>query len=100
MIVTLRRIDIHFHLIPQFYQDAAYAAGAGPAIGRYPQWSPELALDVMDANGIEVALTSLAQPGVQFGDPVKAAALARRCNEHAAELMARWPRRFGALATL
>jgi 6-methylsalicylate decarboxylase len=54
----------------------------------------------MDANGIEVALTSLAQPGVQFGDPVKAAALARRCNEHAAELMARWPRRFGALATL
>ena len=58
-----RRIDIHFHLIPQFYQDAAYAAGAGPAIGRYPDWSPERALEVMDANGVEVALTSLAQPG-------------------------------------
>jgi predicted TIM-barrel fold metal-dependent hydrolase len=37
---------------------------------------------------------------VQFGDPAKAAALARRYNDYAAELMARWPRRFGALATL
>ena len=36
-----RRIDFHFHLIPQFYKDAAYASGAGPAIGRYPDWSPD-----------------------------------------------------------
>jgi predicted TIM-barrel fold metal-dependent hydrolase len=95
-----RRIDVHFHLIPQFYQDAAYAAGAGPAIGRYPEWSPERALDLMDQSSIDVAMTSLAQPGVQFGDPGKAAALARRCNEFASELCARWPRRFGAFATL
>jgi predicted TIM-barrel fold metal-dependent hydrolase len=95
-----RRIDIHFHLIPQFYQDAAYEAGAGPAIGRYPAWSPELALDLMDKSGIEVALMSLAQPGVQFGDPKKAAALAQRCNEYSAELNARWPRRFGSLAVV
>ena len=40
----------------------------------------------MDAAGIDVALTSLAQPGVQFGDPAKAPALARRCNEYASEL--------------
>ncbi len=95
-----RRIDIHFHLIPQFYQDAAYEAGAGPAIGRYPAWSPELALDLMDKSGIEVALMSLAQPGVQFGDPKKAGTLARRCNEYSAELNARWRRRFGALVTV
>ncbi len=95
-----RRIDFHFHLIPQFYQDAAYEAGAGPAIGRYPEWSPEKALELMDANGIEVALTSLAQPGVQFGDPKDALLLARRCNDYAADLIARWPRRFGAFATI
>jgi hypothetical protein len=35
----------------------------------------------MDQKGIAVALTSLAQPGVQFGDRAKAAALARRCND-------------------
>jgi predicted TIM-barrel fold metal-dependent hydrolase len=94
------RIDFHFHLIPQFYRDAAYEAGAGPALGRYPEWSPERALDVMDANGIALALTSLAQPGVQFGDPQRADALARRCNEYAMELCSRWPKRFGALAVV
>ena len=93
-----RRIDLHFHLIPKFYQDAVYAAGTGPQIGRYPEWSPERALELMDAHGIEVSLTSLAQPGVQFGERARALALARRCNDYAAELKARWPRRFGAFA--
>jgi predicted TIM-barrel fold metal-dependent hydrolase len=97
---SARRIDFHFHLIPKFYQDAVYAAGTGPQIGRYPDWSPERALELMDAHGIEVALTSLAQPGVQFGDPASARALARRCNDYAAELSARWPGRFGAFAVV
>jgi predicted TIM-barrel fold metal-dependent hydrolase len=95
-----RRIDVHFHLIPQFYRDAVYAAGRGPAIGRYPDWSPELALEIMDRYGIGVALTSLAQPGVGFLDPPAARNLARRCNEYAAELNAGWPGRFGAFATV
>ena len=63
------RIDVHFHLIPQFYADMVYAAGSGPAIGRYPDWSPELALEVMDRFDIETALLSLGQPGVQFCKP-------------------------------
>ena len=33
-----RRIDVHFHLIPPFYSEAVYAAGRGPAIGKYPDW--------------------------------------------------------------
>jgi 6-methylsalicylate decarboxylase len=95
-----RRIDVHFHLIPPFYRDAVYEAGRGPAIGRYPDWTPELALELMDTHGIEVALTSLAQPGVGFGNAADAQALARRCNEYAAELVARWPARFGAFGTV
>jgi predicted TIM-barrel fold metal-dependent hydrolase len=95
-----RRIDLHFHLIPKFYSDAAYEAGAGPAIGRYPDWSAELALEVMEAHGIELAFLSLAQPGVQFGDSQQAQALARRCNDYTAELVARRPRRFGGFATV
>ena len=95
-----RRIDVHFHLIPQFYQDAAYEAGAGPAIGRYPEWTPELALEVMDRFDIAVALTSLAQPGVQFCAAEEAKTLARRCNDYAADLNAKWPKRFGALGTV
>ena len=65
-----------------------YAAGSGPAIGRYPDWSPELALEVMDRFEIATALTSLAQPGVQFCKPAEAKTLARRCNDYAAELNA------------
>ena len=95
-----RRIDVHFHLIPQFYQDAVYAAGSGPALGRYPDWSAELALETMDRFDIDVALTSLAQPGVQFCAAAEAKTLARRCNDYAAELSARWPKRFGALGTV
>ena len=95
-----RRIDVHFHLIPQFYAEMVYAAGSGPAIGRYPDWSPELALEVMDRFEIETALTSLAQPGVQFCKPADAKTLARRCNDYAAELNARHGKRFGAFSTV
>jgi 6-methylsalicylate decarboxylase len=95
-----RRIDVHFHLIPPFYREAVYAAGRGPAIGAYPDWTPELALEVMDRFGIELALTSLAQPGVGFAAPQDAQALAQRANDYAAELTARWPQRFGAFATV
>src|SRR6266478_6526509 len=95
-----RRIDVHFHHIPPFYSEAVYEAGRGPAIGRYPDWTPQLALELMDRYGIEVALTSLAQPGVGFGTQASAQALARRCNDYAAGLIARWPKRFGAFATV
>ena len=86
-----RRIDVHFHHIPPFYSEAVYEAGRGPAIGKYPDWTPQLALELMDRHGIEVALTSLAQPGVGFGSETSAQALARRCNDYAADLIARWP---------
>jgi 6-methylsalicylate decarboxylase len=93
-------IDVHFHLIPQFYRDAVYEAGRGPAIGRYPDWSPQLALELMDAHGIALAITSLAQPGVGFVPADQAAGFARRCNDYAAELIARHPGRFGCFALL
>jgi predicted TIM-barrel fold metal-dependent hydrolase len=98
---SARRIDVHLHIIPPFYQDVVKAAGLGPARrAGYPPYSPELALEVMDANEIEVGLTSVAQPGVQFAEPAEAKALARRLNEHASELRAKWPKRFGALSTV
>jgi predicted TIM-barrel fold metal-dependent hydrolase len=93
-------IDVHFHLIPQFYRDAVYEAGRGPAIGRYPDWSPQLALELMDKHGIALAITSIAQPGVGFMPDAKAADFARRCNDDAAELIAQHPQRFGCFGLL
>jgi 6-methylsalicylate decarboxylase len=97
---SARRIDVHLHVIPPFYRDAVYEAGSGPALGRYPEWTPELALELMDRSEIALAITSLAQPGVQFTATEAARALARRCNDYAAELNARWPKRFGAFAVV
>jgi predicted TIM-barrel fold metal-dependent hydrolase len=94
------RIDVHFHIIPAFYSEAARAAGRLPARGAFPEFTPELALELMDRHRIDVAITSISQPGVHFGDDSKAGDFARRCNDYAAELNARKPRRFGAFATL
>jgi len=94
------RIDVHAHMIPTFYQDAVYAAGTGPAIGRYPQWSAASALETMDKHGIATALLSVAQPGVTFTVGQDAASLARRCNEFAADLARLHPQRFGSFLTV
>ena len=97
--VSPRRIDVHFHNIPSFYQEAVTAAGLGPTRrGGYPPCSPEAALEMMDANGIDYAIASVSVPGVEFCEPAAAKALARRLNEHAVEQKARWPGRFGGFA--
>jgi predicted TIM-barrel fold metal-dependent hydrolase len=93
-------IDVHFHLIPQFYREAVYEAGTGPAIGRYPDWTPELALELMDRHRIALAMLSLGQPGVGFLPPDKAAAFGRRCNDYSAELIAQHPQHFGCFGLL
>jgi predicted TIM-barrel fold metal-dependent hydrolase len=96
-----RRIDVHLHTIPVFYQEAVVAAGLGPTRrGGYPPCSPQAALEMMDANGIDYAIASVAVPGAQFCEPAAAKTLARRLNEHAAEQKARWPGHFGGFATI
>lgn len=92
---ALRRIDSHCHIVPPFYAEAVTAAGAIPARGGFPPWSVDRALEMMDANDIEVSITSVV-PGVHFLSAKDAQLLARRCNEYAATLCARWPKRFGA----
>ena len=94
------RIDVHCHTIPDFFREAVRESGHVSTSGVFPPWNPQLALETMDRNGIAAAITSVSYPGVHFGDDAKARALARRCNEFAADLIARWPARFGAFATL
>jgi predicted TIM-barrel fold metal-dependent hydrolase len=98
---TDQRIDIHSHFLPDFYIRAAKEAGLGPTISRgFPEWTPELALEMMDRHGIATSVTSISQPGLHFGNDEKARDLARKCNEYAAGLVAQWPTRFGAFASL
>ncbi|UUX95478.1 amidohydrolase family protein [Aquabacterium sp. J223] len=95
------KIDVHFHAVPPAFKAAALRAGRGATIASgFPDWSVPGALAVMDRHGIATAITSISQPGVHFGDDAAARALARRCNEEAAEAIAQHPARFGAFATL
>lgn len=87
-------------MAPAFYRDALRDAGRVPTSGARIEWTPELALETMDAHGIAASLLSISFPGVHFGEDRAARALARRCNELAAELGRRWPGRFGAFAVL
>jgi predicted TIM-barrel fold metal-dependent hydrolase len=95
------RIDTHIHILPKEWVDAARKGGAEDAGGvDFPAWSPEKMLAVMDQAGIATAVTSIAAPGVYFGDAAAARSLARRCNEISAKLIDDHPGRFGAFAVL
>ncbi|MFM9634048.1 MULTISPECIES: amidohydrolase family protein [Streptomyces] len=95
-------VDVHAHLLPDFYVRQATAAGhAHPdGMGGWPSWSVTAHLDLMDRNGIETAMLSISSPGVHFGDDKTARLLARRVNEYAAELTRDHPGRFGNFVSL
>ncbi len=97
-----RRIDVHAHFVPDFYRQAAEEAGFGKPDGMpgIPKWSLESALATMDRNGIEVAMLSISAPGIHFGEIQATIKLARQVNEHAAEIVAQHPQRFGFFAML
>ena len=93
-------IDIHHHILPDFFwretnEQHGPVGGIAP-----PPWSRESALGFMDDAGIDVAVTSISTPGVHTGSDRRARSLARRCNELAAGLMQARPDRFGAFACL
>jgi predicted TIM-barrel fold metal-dependent hydrolase len=96
------RIDVHAHFIPDFYRRALLDAGhAQPdGIRAIPPWDETSALALMDDLNIETAVLSISSPGVHFGDPAAAAALARRVNDEGARIREAHPGRFGLFASL
>jgi 6-methylsalicylate decarboxylase len=92
------RIDVHHHLSPPTYMQAALANNFGDGAQR--NWTVEKSLADMDAAGIAVSMLSVTQPGVNFtsGDPARK--LCRESNEYAAKLIADHPGRFGSFAMI
>ncbi len=91
------RIDVHCHSMTPAYREGIRTLGS---IIRTPDWTPDMHVAFMDRHGIAASVPSLSVPGTHHGDDAKARALARRCNEEAAEYVARYPTRLGAFATL
>jgi predicted TIM-barrel fold metal-dependent hydrolase len=95
-------IDVHHHIVPPFYVDAAREGlvAQGSLVPRIEAWSPSASLDAMDGVGIQTALLSVSAPGIEFGGAAAARRLARCCNEYSAELARAHPGRFGFFAAL
>jgi predicted TIM-barrel fold metal-dependent hydrolase len=91
-------IDTHHHLLPDFFFEATNEK-ENPVGGLKPQrWTPESSLAFMDEAGIDVAILSISTPGIQLPDRHASRELARKCNEFAASLISKYPKRFGAFA--
>lgn len=94
-------IDVHAHYLAPDYTRALHEAQLHMIGGiPLPDWSPQLALDFMDAHGLAAQVLSVSDPGVDFLAPAEAAALARACNEYLARVRAEHSGRFAALAVL
>ncbi len=93
-------IDTHHHMLPDFFWRETDNARA-PVGGLAPlRWSKEASLAFLGDAGIDVAVVSLSTPGVHTGDSARARALARRCNEFAAQLVQARPDRFASFACI
>ena len=92
------RIDVHHHLSPPSYIEAAVANNFGDGLMR--GWTVEKSLADMDAAGVAVSMLSVTQPGVNFTSGDAARKLCRESNEYAAKLIADHPGRFGAWAMI
>jgi 6-methylsalicylate decarboxylase len=92
------RIDVHHHhASPAFVAEIkARQTGQVPLI----EWTPSKSIEEMDRAGVQTAITSVAPPGVWFGDHSAARALARESNEFAARIATDFPGRFGVFAAL
>ena len=95
------RIDVHQHMIPPGYAAWLRDRGVHAAGGRaLPEWSPDLALEFMDRQGIATGILSISTPGVHLGDDTEARTVAREVNNYGAALAALHPGRFGIWASL
>lgn len=95
------KIDMHAHYLPQAYKDALLNRGEKNPDGfPTPNWDPEMHLKTMDQLGISRSMLSISSPHINFGDRNAAKILARKVNEDGAELVQKYPGRFGLFASL
>ncbi|MER8028245.1 amidohydrolase family protein [Streptomyces bauhiniae] len=94
------RIDVHTHVVPPFWGEELPSHGGDPSGWATPAWSPEAHLAYMDDQQIATSVLSLTAPSVVGWEGQARRDMARRVNEYVAELVGRYPDRFGNFATV
>src|ERR1700722_18591807 len=94
-----RRIDVHTHMIPDFWAKARAARFGQPSWGT-PAWSPESTFELMDRLEIQTSILSLSAPSLLGWGGQERLDTCRRVNDFGAGLSKQYPGRFGFFATL
>jgi predicted TIM-barrel fold metal-dependent hydrolase len=98
---AISKIDLHVHYLPEDLKEALLNSGEKNPDGfPTPEWTLEMHLEVMKHLGISIAMLSISSPHINFGDDNAAKILARSVNEAGAELVNKYPKQFGLLASL
>jgi 6-methylsalicylate decarboxylase len=92
------RIDIHHHFAPPAW--VAEVKGRPLLQAANTRWTPAQSIEDMDRGGVAVAMVSITNPGLWFGDAAVTNRLARACNEYGAKLVQQYPTRFGLFAAM
>jgi predicted TIM-barrel fold metal-dependent hydrolase len=93
-------VDLHHHVIPDFFWEASNEDGNAAGGINPPPWSLDGAIAYLDEARIDLAVASISTPGVHLGDDAAARRLARQVNEYLAEIKRDRPDRFGGFAIL
>jgi predicted TIM-barrel fold metal-dependent hydrolase len=98
------RVDVHHHFMPPKHIMREHERGGGFGHNLTPaqisSWSPQKAIEILDANGIATAIGSVSTPGVWTGNVEESRIIAREWNDYAAQMIHDFPGRFGLFAPI
>lgn len=95
-----RRVDVHHHFFPPGYLDKMAEVVGNKPSPLMTGWSAAQVLEHMDKTGVATGIASISPWGPHFKDAAQAGALARLCNDYAAQMMRDHPGRFGLFAAM
>ncbi|KAI9724165.1 MAG: hypothetical protein M1828_003910 [Chrysothrix sp. TS-e1954] len=104
--MSFLKIDVHAHMIPDFYRDAHEAWKASQETentAELPEWSPEDHIKFMKNASIKRSYLSIIPPGPTFGASSiqhKDVELTRHINNFGSDLKRNHPSKFGYFACL
>jgi 6-methylsalicylate decarboxylase len=95
------KIDLHVHYLTDAYREGLIGRGESNPDGfPTPHWDPESHLEAMKNLRITTSMLAISSPHVNFGDETATKLLARKVNDYGAEVVKKYPGKFGLLASL
>ena len=95
-----RRVDVHHHFFPPAYLDKIEEVVGNKPSPLMTGWSAAGVIEHMDKSGVATVILSMSPWGPHFRDAAQAKALARACNDYAAQTSRDHPGRFGLFAAM